>query len=34
MPMKSLPVLTIDEDEKKIYGQSGAIAKYLARKYG
>ena len=35
MPMKSLPVLTItDGSRETIYCQSGAIAKYLANKFG
>ena len=35
MPMKSLPVLTITDGSKEtIYCQSGAIAKYLAKKLG
>ena len=35
MPMKSLPVLTITDGSKEtIYCQSGAIAKYLAKKFG
>ena len=33
--MKSLPVLTITDGSKEtIYCQSGAIAKYLAKKFG
>ena len=33
--MKSLPVLTVrDGDNEMIYCQSGAIARYLAKKFG